>query len=435
MKRFSQFLLIAVFVALVLVLVASRQTAVAANPASSGHLGNFTITKSVYGTTTPSPTSNPPIAAQEVDQYTLSNGTMEVKIITFGGIITSVKVPDRHGNLADVVLGFANLQDYETKNGGPLTPAPHSGPYFGALIGRYGNRIAKGMFTLNGTTYCLDVNNGVNSLHGGVTGFNAVVWNVAKVIQDPTQVGLQLHYLSHAGEGWDPTQNNNPTCNGTKGYPGNLDVFVTYTLNRQNQIVIKYQATTNAPTVVNLTNHTYWNLRGEGTDTIYDHFLRLNANNFTPVDPTLIPTGAITPVAGTVFDFTDAKMVKNGIRSNDPQIVIAKGFDHNWVLNPPRGNNMLNLAAGLNDTLSGRQLQVWTDQPGVQFYAGNFLDGSLYGISGHAYRQSDGLALETQHFPDSPNHPNFPSTVLNPGQTYQTTTIFDLGRGQGQNNK
>jgi aldose 1-epimerase len=424
MNRLSRVLFVAVLVVLLLVLAGPGQMTASAGTRVASPNPGLTITKAVYGTTTPSPTSNPPIAAQEVDQYTLSDGnSMEVKIITFGGIITSLKLGN--GNKArDVVLGFQSLHDYETKNGGPLTPAPHTGPYFGAIIGRYGNRIAKGMFTLNGTTYCLDVNNGVNSLHGGVTGFNAVVWAVTKVIQDPNQVGIQLHYLSKAGEGWDTTQNNS-SCNGVKGYPGNLDVFVTYTLNKKDELHIDYSATTDAPTVVNLTNHSYWNLAGEAEGTIYNHRLLLNAAKFTPDDATLIPTGVLAPVAGTVFDFSKAKPVANGIRSNDPQIVIGRGFDHNWVLNPPEGKG-LNLAATVFDPGSGRTLKVWTDQPGIQFYAGNFLDGSLYGISGHSYRQSDGLALETQHFPDSPNEKTFPSTVLNPGQTYATSTIFAL---------
>jgi aldose 1-epimerase len=389
----------------------------------------LSVTQSFYGTTTPSPASNPPIAAQEVDQYTLTNGNrMQVNIITFGGTITSLTLGNGN-NAANVVLGFKTLQDYETKNGGPLTASPHTGPYFGGIIGRYGNRIADGMFTLNGQTYCLDANNGPNSLHGGVTGFNAVVWDVTQVIEGPKAVGIKLHYLSKAGEGWDPTDNNNAACiaaGGLPGYPGNLDVFVTYTLTKDNELRIDYEATTDAPTIVNLTNHSYWNLAGEGSGTIYAERLRLNASSFTPVDPTLIPTGEIAPVAGTVFDFTRATPVGDGIRSDDPQIVIGKGFDHNWVLDAPAGDG-LNLAAELSDPGTGRSLGVWTNEPGIQFYAGNFLDGSLYGTSGHAYRQSDGLALETQHFPDSPNQPDFPSTVLNPGQTYESTTIFALG--------
>jgi aldose 1-epimerase len=426
MKLLRRVVVIAVPITLALVLVASGQMAALAGNTGAPQAAGLTVSKAFYGTTTPAPNSNPPIAAQPVDEYTLTNGNrMEVKIITFGGIITSLKLGG--GNkAANVVLGFPSLHDYEIYNGGPLTPAPHTGPYLGALIGRYGNRIANGKFTLNGTTYCLDVNNGPNSLHGGITGFNAVVWDVTKVIQDKDQVGIELHYLSKAGEGWNPTENNNAGCiasGGVAGYPGNLDVYVTYTLNNNNELRVDYRATTDAPTIVNLTQHTYWNLQGEGTGTIYDHRLMLNANNYTPDDPTLIPTGAIVPVAGTVFDFTKATAVGNRIRSDDPQIVIGKGYDHNWVLNPPKGKG-LNVAATLFDPGTGRTLTMKTSEPGIQFYAGNFLDGSLYGTSGRAYRQSDGLALETQHFPDSPNQPTFPSTVLNPGETYKTTTVF-----------
>jgi aldose 1-epimerase len=422
MRRLGAFFLNAV--APVAILIGLGQGTVLAGDTAAAADPGLSITKAAYGTTTPSPTSNPPIAAQEVDQYTLTNGDgTEAKIITFGGVITSIKLAG-----ADVALGFKTLNDYETKNGGPLTPAPHTGTYFGAIIGRYGNRIAHGKFELNGKTYCLDVNNGPNSLHGGVTGFNAVVWDATKVIQEADRVGVELHYLSKAGEGFDPSQNNNASCiaaGGLKGYPGNLDVFVTYTLNKKDELRIDYKATTDAPTIVNLTNHSYWNLAGEGTSAIYDHLLMLNANDFTPDDSTLIPTGAVAPVAGTVFDFSLPKRVNSGIRSNDPQIVLAKGFDHNWVLNPPKGTG-LNVAATLIDPGSDRTLTVLTDQPGIQFYAGNFLDGSLYGSSDHAYRQGDGLALETQHFPDSPNESKFPSTVLNPGETYQSTTIFSF---------
>ncbi len=415
MKLFSRFALVAIALALALAPAALGLT----SAASSGNFdkktgGLMIVGPTPYGTTD----------GKAVDEYTLTNANgMEVKIITYGGIITSVKVPDRHGKFANVALGFNNLDDYVTKNS----------PYFGAIIGRYGNRIANGVFTLNGVTYCLDANNGPNSLHGGAKGFDKVVWTVTNVINDPKAVGIELHYFSLAGEGW--TGLGNPACpaNGMHGYPGDLDTFVTYTLNNQNQIVINYKATTSAATVVNLTNHSYWNLAGEGTGTIYDHMLMLNADKFTPVDSTLIPTGATPPVAGTVFDFQKAKPVADGIRSDDQQVVFGRGFDHNWVLTQQVPNNKaLNLAAMLTDPNSGRVLKIWTDQPGIQFYAGNFLDGSLYGTSNHSYRQSDGLALETQHYPDSPNHPNFPSTVLNPGETYKSTTIFELSTNQGK---
>jgi aldose 1-epimerase len=369
--------------------------------------GGGTLTSQLYGKTS---------GGLDVFEYTLTNAKgMEVKIITFGGIITSVRVPDRKHHMDNVTLGFNNLSDYETKNN----------PYFGAIIGRYGNRIANGVFTLNGVTYCLDANNGPNSLHGGGKGFDKQVWEVAEEINDATGVGIKLHYLSPAGDGWTGDfPNANCPAGSQFGYPGDLDTFVTYTLNDKNQIVINYEATTNAPTVVNLTNHAYWNLTGEGTSAIYNHWLTLNAPMFTPVDSTLIPTGELRPVAGTPFDLTQRKRIGDDIRSNDEQIVFGRGFDHNWVLNPPMPNKSLAWAAKLFDPKSGRRLVIWTDQPGIQFYSGNFLDGTLYGTSNRAYRQSDGLALETQHYPDSPNHPDFPSTVLMPDDTYQSTTIY-----------
>jgi aldose 1-epimerase len=405
MKRLTILLNIAVVVALAFALIIPE--------ASTAAKGGGMITSAPYGVTS---------GGIAVDEYTLTNSNkMEVKIITYGGIITSVKVPDRKHKLANVALGFNNLNDYETKNS----------PYFGAIIGRYGNRIAQGRFTLDSTTYCLDANNGPNSLHGGVMGFDKQVWTVTQQINGPQGVGIELHYLSPAGDGWTGLAPNS-ACLPTdvNGYPGDLDTYVTYTLNNKNQIVINYKATTDAPTVVNLTNHSYWNLTGEGTGTIYDQYLMLNAGNFTPVDATLIPTGVISPVSGTPFNFTKPKPVANGIRSNDEQVVFGKGFDHNWVLNPPKPNAKLNLAATLYEQSSDRMLKIWTDQPGIQFYAGNFLDGSLYGTSNRSYRQSDGLALETQHFPDSPNKPDFPSTVLNPGDTYTSTTIYEFVVGK-----
>ncbi len=352
-----------------------------------------------------------------VDEYTLTNANgMEVKIITYGGIITSIKVPDRNGNMANVALGFNNLQDYETKN-----------PYFGTITGRYANRIANGMFTIGDTTYCLDTNNGPNSLHGGFKGFDKMVWEAAEV-ESEDGVALELSYLSAAGEGYDAEQDMvSPDCpaDAVKGYPGNLDVKVVYTLTDANEIRIDYTATTDEPTVVNLTNHTYFNLAGEGMGTIYDHILMIDADTYTPDDANLIPTGELAPVEGTPFDFRVPKAIGPGQRSNHEQIVIGKGYDHNWVLNRPAPDDeTLMVAARLYEPDSGRVLEVWTTEPGIQFYAGNFLDGSLYGTTGHSYRQSDGLCLETQHYPDSPNKPDFPSTVLNPDDTYETTTIF-----------
>jgi aldose 1-epimerase len=337
-----------------------------------------------------------------VDEYTLTNiYHMEVKIITYGGIITSIKVPDRKGNFTNVVLGFDNLQDYETKS-----------PYFGCITGRYANRIAAGKFTLDGVEYQLDINNGPNHLHGGFKGFDKQVWEVTQQIIEPHAVGIVLHYLSPDGD---------------QKYPGALDTYVTYRLTDKNSIRIDYKATTSKPTIVNLTNHSYWNLKGEGECDINDHVLKINADYYTPDDANLIPTGEIAPVAGTPFDFRMPKPISKGLRSDDPQVVIGRGWDHNWVLKRPSFNDKsLIFAASLFEQKSGRMLEVWTTEPGIQFYSGNFLDGTLYGTSHRAYRQGDGLALETQHFPDSPNHDNFPSTVLRPGQTYETTTIIKL---------
>ncbi|OGO37557.1 MAG: galactose mutarotase [Chloroflexi bacterium RBG_16_57_11] len=370
------------------------------------------ITSEFYGTT---------VGGQDVYEYTLTNASkrpMEVKIITFGGIITSIMVPDKSGKRENVALGFDNLQDYETKN-----------PYFGTITGRYANRIANGRFVLDGVTYCLDINNPPNSLHGGFVGFDKKVWEVTEAEAGADGVVLELHFLSLAGEGFEPGD----CADGEEGYPGNLDVTVTYTLNDMNQLVMDYVATTDAPTIVNLTNHTYWNLAGEGEGDINDHILYLNSDRYTPVDPTLIPTGELAPVAGTPFDFRKPKPIADGLRSNDTQVIIGRGFDHNWVLSRPSfDDTSMILAASLCERDSRRLLNVWTEEPGIQFYAGNFLDGTLYGPSGRAYRQGDGLALETQHFPDSPNKPDFPTTVLRLGETYETRTIFELLVNKGQ---
>ena len=404
MKMSRPTLFVSVLVLVVLMLLAF-------GPATLAQ-GTGTITSEFYGTTA---------GGQDVYEYTLTNAgkrPMEVKIITFGGIITSIEVPDNWGNLENVALGFDNLQDYETKN-----------PYFGTITGRYANRIANGRFTLEGVTYCLDINNDPNSLHGGFSGFDKKVWEVTKAEAGPDGVVLELFYRSLAGEGYE-----GPDCpDGEDGYPGNLDVFVTYTLTDENQLIMDYEATTDAATVVNLTNHTYWNLAGEGEGDINDHLLMINADAYTPVDVTLIPTGDLPPVFGTPFDFTVPKPVGDGLRSNHEQVVFGRGFDHNWVLNRPSPDDTsMILAVAMCEPDSRRLLNVWTTEPGIQFYAGNFLDGTLYGTSGRAYRQGDGLALETQHYPDSPNHPNFPSTVLSPDETYETTTIFELLVNKGQ---
>jgi aldose 1-epimerase len=343
-----------------------------------------------------------------ITKYTLVNKKgMSVAVITYGGIIQSIKVPDRHGHMRNVALGFGTIDGY--------TSAAYvkSNPYFGATIGRYGNRIAKGMFTLNGTTYKLDINNDPNTLHGGFNGFNTQIWNATP--HAGKTPSLTLSRVSAAGEGG--------TTAGTTGYPGNLTVAVTFTLRNDNALRIDYKATTDAPTVVNLTNHSYFNLHGEGIGTINDQELQLNASRYTPVDSTLIPTGVLASVKHTPMDFLKFHAIGDRIRDNFQQLVIAKGYDHNWVLDR-HGNAGLVTAAKLRDPQTGRQLIISTTEPGIQFYAGNFLDGTLYGTSGHQYRQGDGLALETQHFPDSPNHANFPSTTLNPGQTYSSSSVY-----------
>jgi aldose 1-epimerase len=350
-----------------------------------------TISKEAFGS----------VDAQAVDRYTLTNcNGMEVKILTYGGILQSIRVPDRHGNVVNVALGFDNLADYVAKS-----------PYFGCITGRYANRIALGKFTLDGVTYQLPINNPPNSLHGGTKGFDKRVW-AASPVQTATTVGLELTYTSPDGE---------------MGYPGTLKTKVTYTLTEQNQIAMNYVATTDKPTIVNLTNHTYWNLAGEGSGAIYGHVLQLNADRYTPVDPTLIPTGVIDPVAGTPLDFTKPTAIGDRIRDGFAQLVIGRGYDHNWVLNrsSPTDQSMI-VAARVLEPTSGRVLTITTTEPGIQFYSGNFLDGTLVGTSGRMYRQGDGFALETQHYPDSPNEPSFPSTVLRPGHVYHTQTIYQL---------
>jgi aldose 1-epimerase len=361
-----------------------------------------------------------------VDRYTLQNRKgMTVRILTYGGIIQTLDVPDRRGRFANVTLGFGTVDEYRS----PVYL--DSNPYFGAIIGRYGNRIGGAQFTLDGTTYTLDNNNGANHLHGGFTGFDKVVWDHATEIpSNGKTVGLTLMRTSRGfnavtgmpGEGCEPARDPAPVC--TTGYPGNLKVWVTFTLDNANNLRFDYKATTDAPTVVNLTNHSYWNLAGEGSGTINDHLLKINANKFTPVDEGLIPTGELRSVFGTPFDFTRFHTIGERIRGNDEQLVRGRGYDHNYVLN--QASHGMTMAAQLLEPRSGRELTIWTTEPGLQFYSGNFLDGRLYGTSGRQYRQGDGLALETQHFPDSPNQASFPSTTLRPGQTYRTSTIYEF---------
>ncbi|MCB0284123.1 MAG: galactose mutarotase [Calditrichaeota bacterium] len=331
-----------------------------------------------------------------VDIYTLTNNNnFELKVITYGGIVTSFKMPDREGKLNDVVLGYNSLDDYIKEN-----------PYFGSTIGRYGNRIANGKFTLDGREYTLAQNNGPNSLHGGVKGFDKVIWE-ATPVTGKDSVSLKLHYLAKDGE---------------EGFPGNLDATVTYTLTDKNTFRIDYHATTDKATVVNLTHHAYWNFAGEGNRNILDHELMLNADAYTPVDSTLIPTGEIATVEGTPMDFRTTTAIGARINDNFQQLKFAGGYDHNWVLNTSPDEKFTK-AATLYEPTSGRFMEITTSEPGIQFYSGNFLDGSLVGKSGKPYEFRTGLCLETQHFPDSPNKENFPSVVLRPGETYKTTTI------------
>lgn len=330
-----------------------------------------------------------------VHRWTWQRGGTRLSVLSYGGIVHALELPDRRGRYANVSLGCDSVQGYLD-----------AGAYFGALIGRYGNRIADGRFTLDGTTHQLSVNDGDNSLHGGTDGFDKRVWDV-EPFADPTGSGLVLRYVSTHGE---------------MGYPGTLRVKVVYTLTRGGDWRIDYHATTDRATVVNLTNHTYYNLAGEGSGTVLDHELRLAARRYAPTDAGLIPTGELAPVAGTPFDFRHRRTIGRDIRTAHPQLVTAKGYDHNWVLDKGVTRSPAPVAT-LRDPRSGRTMEIATTEPGMQFYSGNFLDGSITGTSGRTYRQGDGLCLETQHFPDSPNQPSFPSTVLRPGDTYRSTTI------------
>jgi aldose 1-epimerase len=336
------------------------------------------------------------VQGSSVDLYTLTNAHgIEVRATNFGGIIVSLRVPDKQGRMDDVVLGFDKLDGYLDNK-----------PYFGAIVGRYANRIAGAHFTLDGVQYSLAVNNGPNSLHGGNKGFNKVIWK-AEPFENSEGVGLIFTYVSKDGE---------------EGYPGNLNVTVKYTLSDQDELMFDYEATADKETPINLTQHTYFNLAGEGRGDILGHELALNTDRFTPVDKTLIPTGELRSVKHTPFDFTKPTTIGARINDKDDQIELGHGYDHNFVIR--RTGAGAELAARVREPQTGRVLEVYTTEPGVQFYSGNFLDGTITGKQGHVYKQRFGFALETQHFPDSPNHPDFPSTILRPGQVYRSRTIF-----------
>jgi aldose 1-epimerase len=327
---------------------------------------------------------------EDVLLFTLNNNhDVTVRITNYGGIITAIRVPDKNGVIADIVLGLNTLAEYLK---------PH--PYLGALVGRYGNRIAKGRFILDGATYQLAVNDGGNHLHGGLVGFNKVVWRAREIRTDET-VGVALQYGSVDGE---------------EGYPGNLQVEVKYLLNNRNELTLEYSAGTDQPTVVNLTNHSYFNLSGEGSGNILGQMMQINADYITAVDEELIPTGELAAVAGTPFDFTEARAIGSRFAA------VKGGYDHNYVLN--RQGTGLCLAAKAEDPQSGRMLEVYTTQPGMQFYTGNSLNGTIQGKSGQFYGPQSAFCLETQAYPDSPNHPEFPTTRLNPGETYHQVTVY-----------
>ena len=367
--------------------------AVASLSAPSLSANAATLTSAPFGTTT----DGKPVS---LTTMTAADG-VTVKFMSYGGIITQILAPDRYGQTADVVLGFPTLADYETKSAA-------GGLYFGALVGRYANRIAKGRFTLDGTPYQLAINNPPNALHGGLKGFDKRVWQVTPGATSGRVVSATLRLTSPDGD---------------QGYPGEMKVVVVYGLSDDGSLTIHYRATTNQDTVLNLTNHSYFNLDGVGSrDGVYDQVMTINADRYTPTNATAIPLGQNVPVAGTPFDFRQPTAIGAHLRDDDLQLIQAHGYDHNWVINPGTGPGPT-LAARLFDPNSGRELTVLTTQPGVQVYTANFLKGEYAG-NGGIYRQTDGVTFETQHFPDSPNQPGFPTTELKPGQTFDQTTVF-----------
>jgi aldose 1-epimerase len=351
------------------------------------NMATVTIEKKPFGQTA---------NGDEVDQFILSTKKgMEISIITYGGIITSWTAADKNGDYRDIALGYNTLAEYEAET-----------PYFGALIGRYGNRIAKGKFSIDGEAYTLAVNNGENHLHGGLKGFDKVVWDAKTIVNDST-ASLELSYLSKDME---------------EGYPGNLQTKVTYTLNNNDELRVKYEAKTDKPTIVNLTQHSYFNLTADFNQPISDHELVINADSFLPVDSSLIPTGEFRNVAETPFDFRSPKSIGKQINAENIQIKNGLGYDHCWVLNDQEKG--VRFVASAYESVSGRLLEIFSDEPGIQFYSGNFLDGTLPSKSKGIYQHRTGFCLETQHYPDTPNQKNFPSVRLNPGESYQSHTVF-----------
>ena len=382
-----------------LALLAAATVTLAGSLALVGAPEVATAQESSRSTITSAPFGTAPDGSA-VELYTLRNRQgMEVKIATYGGIVTSLTAPDRAGRYADVVLGYDTLAGYLKAS-----------PYFGALIGRYGNRIARGKFTLNGVTYTLATNNGPNTLHGGRVGFDKVVWNVAGERVTPHGAQLTLSYVSRNGE---------------EGFPGRLSVTASYSLREDDALQLDYVASTDKDTVVNLTQHSYFNLRGaDKPGDILEHVVEIRADRYLPVGDTLIPTGELRPVEGTPFDFRKPTAIGARIDAADEQLRFARGYDHTWVLNARPGE--LALDATVYEPGSGRVLEVLSTQPGLQFYTGNFLDGSITGKGGWVYKLRNGFCMEPQHFPDSPNRPRFPSTVLRPGETYRQTILYRL---------
>ena len=359
--------------------------------ASSPTVPTASVTRAPFGTL---PDGTP------IEVFTLTNTHgLVVRAITYGGIIVSLHAPDRDGRLDDIVLGYDTVDDYVKDNS----------PYFGAIIGRFGNRIAKGTFALDGQTYALATNNGPNHLHGGVKGFDKVVWTGESASTDR---GPSVTFSRTSPDG-------------EEGYPGALTARVTYTLTDRNELIVDYHATTDKPTIVNLTQHSYFNLAGQGARDILGHELQINADRYTPVDAGLIPTGELAPVEDTPFDFRQPTAIGARIDADHPQIKAGLGYDHNFVLK--RSGDGLEVAARVVEPTTGRTLEVATTEPGLQFYSGNFLDGSITGKANRVYRHRYGFCLETQHFPDSPNQPAFPSVVLRPGEEYRTQTVFTFG--------